>query len=233
MRSDHPRLFRYAHTGPKPSFRRPGASARGAAGCVLLMVILSLVEPPNAHAQTVAPAITQPTEDQVLQGQVTITGTTGASNFGSAELAFAYASDPTSTWFAIQALSQPVEGGTLATWDTTKITDGDYVMRLRVFTTDGAFQDATVSFIIANYTAPVIASPTPEATGQPSIQIPTAVLMAPSATSAPTDMPSPTPLPPNPAAIPTGLVYEGLGRGALFAVAAIVALGVILWRRRP
>ncbi len=205
---------------------------RWLANCALAVAVLCDVGVSTTEAQTASPSIASPTRDQALQGQVTITGTTGASNFASAELAFAYVSDPTNTWFVIQTLSQPVEDGSLATWDTTKITDGDYVMRLRVFTTDGAFQNATVTFAIANYSAPVVASPTPTPTGEPSIQIPTPLVVAPSATAAPTEIPTPTPLPPNPAAMQTDLVYGGLGRGALFAVAAFLVLGAILWRRR-
>ncbi len=201
--------------------------------CALAVAILGAVDASVAKAQTGGPSITSPTKDQVLQGQVTITGTTGASNFASAELAFAYVSDRTNTWFVIQTLAQPVEAGPLADWDTTRITDGDYVMRLRVFTSDGSFQDAEIPFVVANYTLPAVAAATPTPTEEASIQIPTAVVVVPSATSAPTELPAPTPLPPNPAAMQTDLVYRGLGQGALIAAALFVVLGAILLRRRP
>ena len=71
-----------------------------------------------------------------LRGQVNIVGSTNAPNFVSAQLDFAYASDFTGTWFPLQTLSQPVFDSPLYTWDTTTITDGDYILRLRVFMTD-------------------------------------------------------------------------------------------------
>jgi hypothetical protein len=185
-----------------------------------------------ARAQTTVPAITSPSADQALQGPATITGTTAVSSFGSAELDFAYASDPTDTWFLIQTLSQPVSDGTLADWDTTTITDGNYVMRLRVFATDGTFQDAKVPFEIANYSVPTRATATPAPTKPPSVQIPTPLLIAASATASLPMVPTPTALPPNPAGLPTTFVYGGLGRGALFALAAFLVLGALLLRRR-
>lgn len=184
-------------------------------------------------AQGASPAITSPTKDQALQGQVTITGSTGAANFAAAELAFAYSSDSTNSWFTIEALSEPVMDGTLATWDTTKVTDGVYIMRLRVFSGDGAFQDAVVPFEIANYTSPIIVSPTAGATSPAAIQLPTPLVIPASPTPLATPMPTPTLLPSNPASIPTALVYGDLGKGALGALIAFLVLGAILLRRRP
>jgi hypothetical protein len=225
------------YSGPPPearasAIRRRSVGFRPLQNLGLVVLIIANVVVSTAKAQARAPAITSPSADQALQGQVTITGTTGVSNFASAELDFGYASDPTNTWFLIQTLSQSAEDGTLASWDTTTVTDGNYLMRLRVFTTDGTFQDATVPFEIANYTVPTVASATPAPTNPPSIQIPTPLVIAASATPAPLAIPTPTPLPPNPAAMPTSLVYGGLGRGALFAVAAFLVLGAILLRRR-
>ena len=53
-------------------------------------------------------AITSPAPGEVLRGQVTIIGTTDVPSFVSAQLDFAYASNPTDTWFTIQTFSQPV-----------------------------------------------------------------------------------------------------------------------------
>src|SRR5512141_1031538 len=89
-------------------------------------------------------AITSPAPGDVLRGQVNIIGSTNAPDFVSAELDFAYASDATGTWFPIQALSQPVFDSPLYTWDTTTITDGNYILRLRIFLGDGSVQEVTV-----------------------------------------------------------------------------------------
>lgn len=200
----------------------------------VLVVVLALIGEGviSVRAQGVGPAITSPTADQALQGQVTITGTTGASNFGSAELDFAYTGDATNTWFTVQSLTQPVTDGSLATWDTTKVTDGAYVLRLRVFAVDGSYQDATVQFEIANYTSPAVEPPTALPTGPASVLLPTPLVIMASATPGPMAFPTPTPLPPNPAALAPGLVYRGLVQGALVAVAAVLLLGAILFRRR-
>ncbi len=186
-----------------------------------------------AQAQGTLPAITSPTKDQVLQGQIAVTGSTGTANFAAAELAFAYSSDSTNSWFVIEALTQPVTDGTLATWDTTQVTDGVYIMRLRVFSSDGAFQDAAVPFEIANYTNPIVATPTAAATTPPALQLPTPLVMPPSRTPLAAPIPTPTQLPPNPASIPTAFVYSDLAKGALGALIAFLVLGTILLRRRP
>ena len=108
-------------------------------------------------------AITFPAPDEILRGQVTITGQVNVSGFTSAQLDFAYASDPTNTWFNIQSFSQPLADATLAVWDTTLITDGDYVLRLRVNLEDGTFQEVTVPIKIGNDMLPT-ATPEPTAT---------------------------------------------------------------------
>ncbi len=208
----------------------PRISARADILFIILALLGEGVHP--ASAQAAGPTIISPTPGQALQGQVTITGTTGASNFASAEIDFAYTGDATNTWFAVQALTQPVAEGSLATWDTTKVTDGEYVLRLRVFATDGSYQDATVQFEIANYTSPALEPPTAQPTNPPSVQLPTPLVILASTTPEPTPLPTPTPLPPNPAALAPGLVYHRLGQGALIAVAVVLLFGAILFRRR-
>src|SRR5689334_17437845 len=117
-------------------------------------------------AQNTPPVtITSPAPDEILRGQVAITGKVDLPSFVSAQLTFAYASDPTNTWFTIQTFSQPITDSALATWDTTSITDGDYVLRLQVTLQDGTSQEATVPIKIGNDFVPTATpepSPTPE-----------------------------------------------------------------------
>src|SRR5215216_9295 len=124
-------------------------------------------------------AITSPAPGEILRGQVTITGKVDVPSFVTAQVDFAYASDPTTgTWFNIQTFSQPPADSTLATWDTTSITDGDYVLRLRVNFEDGTCQDATVPLKIGNEMLP---TPTAEPSSTPevdSVLIPTPFLLA-------------------------------------------------------
>ena len=177
-------------------------------------------------------AINSPAPDEILRNQVTVTGKVDVPSFVSAQLDFAYASNPTNTWFTIQTFSQPFTDSTLAVWDTTSITDGDYVLRLQVNFEDGTFQEVTVPIKIGN---DVLPTPTFEPTITPepeSVLIPTSFLLAASPT--PTDLPRPTPtaLPANPASLGKNQIYASLGRGALVILGLFALAGIIIRVRR-
>jgi hypothetical protein len=177
-------------------------------------------------------AITSPASDEVLRGQVTITGRVDVVGFASVFLEFAYASNPTDTWFTIQTFSQPIPDSTLAVWDTTSITDGDYVLRLRVNFEDGTSQEATIPIKVGNDAGP---TPTAEPTSTPQeseVLVPTPFLLAASPT--PTEVPRPTPtaLPPNPASLEGNEIYTSLGRGALVILGLFALAGLIIRVRR-
>ncbi len=180
-------------------------------------------------------AITSPAADEVLRGQVTITGTMDVPGFASAQLDFAYVSNPTDTWFTIQTFSQPIANSTLTMWDTTSITDGGYVLRLRVNFQDGTFQEVTVPIKIGNDAVP---TPSPEPTLRMStpeevtVLVPTPFLLAASPT--PTEVPRPTPtaLPANPASLGQNEIYGSLGRGALVILGLFALAGLIIRVRR-
>ena len=177
-------------------------------------------------------AITSPAPADILRGQVTITGKVDVPSFVSVQLDFAYVSNPTNTWFTIQTFSQPLLDSTLVTWDTTSITDGDYVLRLRVNFEDGTSQEVTVPIKIGNDALP---TPTiePSSTPEPeSVLIPTPFLLAASPT--PTEVPRPTPtaLPANPVSLGQNQIYTSLGRGALVILGLFVLAGIIFRVRR-
>jgi hypothetical protein len=191
---------------------------------LLLLLIAAQDSPPIA--------ITSPAPEEVLRGQVTITGRVDIVNFTSVQLEFAYASNPTDTWFTIQTFSQPMVDPTLAVWDTTSITDGDYVLRLRVNFEDGTSQEATVPIKIGNDALP---TPTAAATSTPEADaafLPTPFLLAASPT--PTEVPRPTPtaLPSNPASLEGNQIYSSLGRGALVILGLFALAGLIIRVRR-
>jgi hypothetical protein len=178
-------------------------------------------------------SITSPAPGDALRGQVNIIGSTNAPDFVSAELDFAYASDTTGTWFPIQTLSQPVFDSPLYTWDTSSITDGDYILRLRVFGADGSFQEVTVPVKLQNDVMPVTPTVVPTTTpNEETVLIPTPFLLAASPT--PTDLPRPTPtlLPTNPVSLGSGTVLASLGRGALVILGLFAFAGLILRFRR-
>ncbi len=206
----------------------------------LALIVLAISIPQQESSPV---AITAPQPESYLQGQVTINGTMDVPNFSSAELAFAYASDPTGTWFALQTFSQPVINSTLAVWDTTSLTDGDYTLRLRVYLQDGTFQDATVIGLhIGNAPTPLPPTATPMQTTTPSEElapiasvniVPTLPAPTASIDSASAVFPTLAPLPANPAALTPAGIYSNFGRGILAAILAFALIGLFLRLRRP
>jgi hypothetical protein len=179
------------------------------------------IRPVAAQGQ---PAIDSPRQGEVLQGLVTIRGSSNQTGFLSSEMDFAYSGDPTGTWFLLATGSQPVASDTLATWDTTTITDGNYDLRLRVFLSDGSHLDTVIPNLrVRNYTP--VETPTPA---------PTAVLptLTPTITPTPTPFPTPTPLPANSAVLTSTDISTSLAYGGLGAVIFIVVVGTYLWLRR-
>ena len=196
----------------------------------LLPLVLLLIA-----AQTAPPvAVTSPLPGDLLRGTVTITGRVDDPNFQAAQLDFGYASNPADTWFTLQTFSQPVQDSALATWDTLAITDGDYILRLRVTKTDGTVQDVTIPVSVQNDVP--LATPTsiPSSTPAPQIevQIPTPFLLAASPTPTEPPRPTPTVLPTNPVSLDKNAIYNSLGRGALVVLGLFVFAGIILRLRR-
>jgi hypothetical protein len=182
-------------------------------------------------AQTADISITSPQPGDALRGQVEIVGNMDVPNFASAELAFSYASKPADSWFTIQTFPQPVKDPTLAVWDTTTLTDGDYISHLRVFLQDGSSQDVVISDLKIRNDAPLpTASPTAtEPAGFITID-PTATI-PPAVTPLPT-FPSPTPLPANPVSVTTPSIYSNFARGGLIALVLFVFFSLILRLRK-
>lgn len=185
-------------------------------------------------AQSTSPlAITFPLAGDVLRGEITITGTTDIENFLSAQLDFTYASNPAGNWFTLQTISQPVLDSALAIWNTASISDGDYVLRLRVNLTDGTFQEVTVPIKVQNDTPLVTPTAVPTSTLESvSVQIPTPFLLAASPTPTEVPRPTPTPLPTNPVALNQSEIYTSLGRGALVIIGLFIFAGLIIRIRR-
>jgi len=186
------------------------------------MVLASSVLARNAQFGDLA--IVGPRPGDVLQGVVTIAGSSDVTGFVSAEVSFTYADDPTGTWFLIALNSQQVFNDRLATWDTTVITDGDYVLRLRVYLTDGSSREALVSGLrVRNYTP--VETPTPMALAQ---EAPPLSTITPTATPFPT----PTALPRNSATLTPTDVSASILFGGMAAILTFVIVGIYLWLRR-
>ena len=189
----------------------------------VLIALLAAVAARPVAAQ-VAPGILSPRQGDVLQGVVPIRGSSDVTGFTAAEVSFRYDRQDNSSWFLLQQSSQPVNNGSLATWDTTTITDGDYNLRLRVYLADGSHSDATIPNLrVRNYTA--VETPIPaQITLQPR--------PVPTDTLAVTPFPSPTALPVNPAVLTPVDISISLAYGGLGAVLLLGILGMYLWLRR-
>ena len=163
-----------------------------------LLVGVSLGLTPRAHAQDQGVAvITSPLEGALLSGLVPITGSATHPQFTRYELAFGYSPNPTDTWFSLQAPStNQVINEVLGIWDTTKISDGLYVLRLRVFYGEGAYLETFVANVRVQNSTPAAPTEPPTTAGPPPTETP-----APTATTPLIDLP-PTAAPASSSKIP-------------------------------
>jgi hypothetical protein len=173
--------------------------------------------------------IDSPRPGEAIQGVVAVIGSSDVNGFASAEISFGYMDDPTGTWFLIANNVPPVSKSTLAAWDTTLITDGNYVLRLRVYLTDGSSKDILVPDLrVRNY------SPVETATALPVTPEPTSI---PTGTATlkpfPTPtFPTPTALVQNPAILAPADVTNSILYGGLATIFTFIAIGIYLWLRR-
>lgn len=207
---------------------------------LLALGLVSIMAGP-VHAQGAeTPSISSPLPGEVLRGRVAIVGTSNVPGFMSSEVAFSYSGDLTGTWFLIQASAFPATNDVLADWDTESISDGDYILRLRVTLQDGSLVETQVAGLqVRNYTALPTPTLEPSATPSPTprIEVPTAMLVTPTLAALPPTprltLSTPTPFPPNPAALTTAAIYASLQRGALVIGLLFLAFGILLRLRRP
>ena len=190
--------------------------------------------------------IAEPQPGQALRGVVLIRGTAQHPAFDHYEVSFSYEPNPTADWFAIEATgSSPVQNGQLASWDTTQIADGDYQLRLRVFSSDGGapLEFVTAGLAVANSvplpaasatspatavaTVPNTEAPAPTTTPAVASSTATAPAVSTAISTAISTVVSPVVSPAGSAQSPTSSPYLlALGRGAVAAIAGFLALGV-------
>jgi len=175
-------------------------------------------------------AFLSPENGASLSGSVEIT----ANVLSAWALDFSYAADQTGAWFPLAQSIDPASTGTLlTTWDTTALTDGFYVLRLRIFAVDGGVADQVrVNVRIRNYSMLETSTPTqiltPTLTSTPMPQAQATV------TSTFTPAPSPTlrgPLQPNPAELSPQEIFLYLGKGSL-AVVVVFGFSGLIWALR-
>jgi hypothetical protein len=206
---------------------------------VLLLALYCLwmfiPQPVSAQEATFTPeplagGILFPGNDATLSGEVEIRGTA----LSAWDLSFSYADEAAGNWFSLIQSTDPVSDGVFATWDTTAITDGFYVLRLRVSAAD-ALQEFKANVRVRNYSPGETSTPTLTLTTVPDFT-PTPNL-APEviATETFTPVSSPTispPLPPNPATLKPQEIVVVLGKAALGVALVFAFFGAILWFNR-
>jgi len=197
-----------------------------AVGLFILAISFSAFPAHLARAQGEI-VILSPSQGEAIQGLVPVMGTIQADGIQSGEVAFAYAENPTDTWFLIGQFHKPVIEEPLATWDTTTIADGVYSLRVQVVLEDGKVVNQTVhSLRVRNYTAVETPTPGPTISALPPTDSPTpapvAILHGPTA----------TPLLPNPAVLTPADLGEGTVRGAAAVGGLFVVLGLYLVIRK-
>jgi hypothetical protein len=209
---------------------------RRASALLILTMILFRPSMPVSSEMQPAVAVTSPQAGEVLQGVVIVTGTSAVDGFVSAEISFTYSGEPTGIWFPISIAVQPITDGTLAVWDTTSITDGNYTLRLRVTQSDGTILEALVPDLrVRNYTPIETSTPTVAPSVTPTL-LPTSTPILPTltATLVPTATPLPTPtaLPENPATLLSTEIGKSVLYGGSTALLFFLFLAVYARLRR-
>lgn len=169
--------------------------------------------------------IASPRQGEALQGQVAIIGTTDIEGLQSYQVSFAYQKDESNTWFPIGQGEQKLRSETLATWDTTMISDGIYRVKVVVFLEDGRTLETIVTGLrVRNYTP--IETNTPEPASQSAgDQTPT----LPADYTPPSQTPTSTAK--NSLRVTSTMLGDSLVRGGLVALLLFVVLGAYLGLR--
>ena len=176
--------------------------------------------------------VLSPVPGQALQGNILITAEINLEEYKSAELSFSYADDPRDTWFLIHEIKEPINEGLKIEWDTTILTDGEYTLRVIVITEQDQYSKIVPDIRVRNYSAIETHTPVPSSTPAPADTLTPTETMTSTITPV---HPTPTPLPPNPAQLNFRDIGLSIGKGVLFALAALALFGIYVFiqnRRR-
>jgi hypothetical protein len=162
-------------------------------------------QPPNKactlHTSPPRVAIFHPLDGEVVEGIVPVIGQVILSDFSHYIVEYGIGPDPIGWgWVSGPHMAQ-VENGLLTHWDTSRLDNGSYSLKVTVFDHHGNSFDARVFVIVANPTP----TPTPTPTNTPipttiptNTPTPTPTLTnTPIPTMIPTNTPTPTPTPTN------------------------------------
>jgi hypothetical protein len=130
----------------------------------LAIILIALINPtsrphpaqaaPQSQGQAIA-QITSPAEGQTLTGLVTVAGSVDHPDFARWELAYGPDPNPNDAWQPFAGGDTPILNGTIGTWNTGIVADGQYALRLRVIRKDSNYDEAFVHGLRVSNSAPV------------------------------------------------------------------------------
>lgn len=203
---------------------------------LFLVVLTGLVSSALlVHAQEVSPGsevtviFLSPKPGQVLQGTILIEGVYPFDGISNIELSFSYQDDPRDTWFLIQEIDLREDHQLSVEWDTTRLTDGEYTLKIIVTTNQNDFIDFVPDLRIRNYTA--IETDTPAPTSTQIFEAISEGTLTPTGTEI-VISDTATPLPTNPAQINTTDIGMSMGKGVLIAFVSLGIFGLYQYFRK-
>jgi hypothetical protein len=125
--------------------------------------------------------ILNPAEGQTVSGVLQVSGAATANTFNRYQLEVAPTTNPNSFTIVSGPTTTPQTSGTLGTWDTTRLPNGTYILRLAMFSSTGGYLYRPVTVIVQNLqptafptTAPLIVPTTQfiQPTSQPFVTTP-------------------------------------------------------------
>ncbi|HZY45395.1 MAG TPA: hypothetical protein VFF70_11660, partial [Anaerolineae bacterium] len=119
---------------------------------ITLLALPVQAAPLNQDAQA---TITTPTDGQVVNGNVLISGSAAHPDFDRYEIAYGPDPNPNDAWQIFVNNNQMVAANTLGTWNTSVLVDGTYIIRLRVIRRDSNYTEAFVRGIKVSNQQPV------------------------------------------------------------------------------
>jgi hypothetical protein len=125
---------------------------------LVILISLMLLAPAQAAPQRQGADIAQitaPSEGQALSGLVTISGSGNHPEFARYELAYGPDPNPNDAWQPFAEGNQAIDNGTLGTWNTSVIADGQYALRLRVIRKDSNYSEGFVRGLKVSNSGPV------------------------------------------------------------------------------
>lgn len=112
------------------------------------------------NASTVGTAkITSPEANSQIAGLVRVAGTATVNNFQFYKLEFGSGTAPSAFSVIGPLMTAPVVDDTLGSWDTSKVPDGQYALKLTVVDKTGNYVQGMVAVTVANNAPPAAPQP--------------------------------------------------------------------------